>query len=190
MNIKFYDENADNFFDDTAHIDMSDLHGKFCLLLPDKGKLLDLGCGSGRDVKAFIERGYDVIGLDGSFKLVQRAREFTKAEIIHDDFENLSFKNQFDGIWACASLLHVERKKIPQVLNLIKKALKKDGVLYMSFKEGNGDRAKNKRTFTDMTIELLEPIISNSGMVLVDAWTTDDVRPNKKESWLNVFVRK
>ena len=100
MNIKFYDENADNFFDDTAHIDMSDLHGKFCLLLPDKGKVLDLGCGSGRDVKAFIERGYDVTGLDGSFKLVQRAREFTKVEIIHDDFENLSFKNQFDGIWS------------------------------------------------------------------------------------------
>ena len=120
---------------------------KFIKKLKGK-KILDVGCGNGRDLEFFIKKKFDVIGIDCSYELIKKAKiRFKKLKsrnikILKMNFlQKLDFKNdEFDGIWACASLLHVPKKSITDVLLELKRILKKGGMLFISVKEGVGER--------------------------------------------------
>ena len=133
----YYNQHAQAFFENTYQVEMESLYAPFLRYLPEQASILDLGCGSGRDILAFKKKGYQVEAIDYSAELVKKARELTNIEVRQQSFYDLAENNKYDGIWACASLLHCERDRLTEVLGLIFKALKPNGVCYMSFKYGD-----------------------------------------------------
>ena len=153
---------------------------------------MDFGCGSGRDTKYFLEQGYQVTAIDGSEELCKIATEYTGISVKNMLFQELDEKNVYDGIWACSSILHVPSVELKDVIAKMTKALKKNGVIYTSFKYGEFEGERNGRYFTDMTEEsfgnLLQSICELS---IEEKWITSDVRPGRgEEKWLNLILRK
>lgn len=189
--IRYYDEHAEEFVRGTVSVDMEPLHGLFLAMLPETGTILDAGCGSGRDSKAFLDRGYSVTAIDASEKMVEATANLTGLVARRLQFQQMEFDNEFDGIWACASLLHVPRAEIGTVLNAFARALRPNGVCYLSFKEGDGERVQDGRLFTDFTESGLKAVLAHhSELEVVRIWTTEDARPDRADQWVNALVRK
>jgi 2-polyprenyl-3-methyl-5-hydroxy-6-metoxy-1,4-benzoquinol methylase len=190
---EFYERNADAFYGDTVTTDMTPIYERFLPLVRPGGRILDAGCGSGRDTLAFLQRGYQVDAFDGSSEMVQRASALTGIEVRQRMFENLletPLQEKYDGIWCCASLLHVERERLPAVMGTLRHALAPDGIMYVSFKHGDTDRVKGGRRFTDLTEQELERILAViGGCKLSDRWVTGDQRPGRPDRWLNAIIR-
>jgi len=189
--LDYYDINALEFFESTFEVDMESLYQPFLCYLPDDAFILDLGCGSGRDTLAFKNKGYQVAATDYSKELVDKASRLSGIDVRFESFYELYEQNQYDGIWACASLLHCERKRLPEVLERILKALKINGICYMSFKYGAGDRYKDGRQFTDMDESQAQNLLRKfDSILLLQQWITIDKRPDHNEDWLNIVFQK
>lgn len=192
--IEFYDRNADAFCADTVTTDMTPIYDRFLPQVKRGGTILDAGCGSGRDILAFIQRGYEVDAFDGSAEMARRAAALTGIAVKHLLFEDLlrtPLQKQYDGIWCCASLLHLERDTLPKVLEALLDSLAQDGVMYVSFKHGEQDRNKDGRWFTDLTEQRLGQLLTTIGRgKLTDSWITGDQRPGRADSWLNAILRR
>ena len=134
--IQYYDQNAADFVENTRNVDFHVMQDEFIEGLPAGAKILDLGCGSGRDTKYFLEHGYRVDAIDGSAELCALASEYTGIQVKCQLFQELDASEVYDGIWACSSLLHLSYGELDEVLYRIEKALKPQGILYMSFKYG------------------------------------------------------
>ena len=187
----YYNQNAQAFFENTYQVEMESLYAPFLRYLPEQASILDSGCGSGRDILAFKKKGYQVEAIDYSAELVKKARELTNIEVRQQSFYDLAENNKYDGIWACASLLHCERDRLTEVLGLIFKALKPNGVCYMSFKYGNTDREKEGRSFTDLNEQQVHDLLKQIDQaLLLQQWITVDKRPDRTEEWLNILIRK
>lgn len=190
--INYYNQNADAFVENTISVDMSAIQKRFLSAIPKYAKILDLGCGSGRDSKFFVNLGYSVTAVDGSLELCQKAFSYIGLPVRCLLFEELDYHNEFDAIWACASLLHVEKSKMQHVLALVTTALKSDGILYVSYKYGEEQQVRNGRLFSDYTeadISTLFP--SNGQLECFDWWITGDARADRSdEKWLNLLCRK
>ena len=187
----YYNQHAQAFFENTYQVEMESLYAPFLSYLPEQALILDLGCGSGRDTLAFKKIGYQVEAIDYSAELVKKARELTNIEVRQQSFYDLAENNKYDGIWACASLLHCERDRLTEVLGLIFKALKLNGVCYMSFKYGNTDREKEGRSFTDLNEQQAHELIKQIDQaLLLQQWITVDKRPERTEEWMNILIRK
>lgn len=190
MSIRFYQDNADEFFSNTVEVDMSDIYSHFIKHLKDGSLILDVGCGSGRDTKAFLDMGYKVDAFDASSEMVDRARTFTGIDVKIALFEDVTDFEKYDAIWCCASLLHVPEKELISTLTKLYKSLKLDGAWYMSFKYGESERVKDGRLFTDMNENRLNFYISNLNVKTKNVWITEDNRPNRREKWINIIVVK
>lgn len=189
--IDYYNLYADEFTQATLHVNMETLYQPFLAELPEFARILDLGCGSGRDTLAFKNKGYQVDAIDYSEELVKKATKFTGIQVKHQSFYNLSEVAVYDGIWACASLLHCERHRLTEVLEKMLRALKSEGVIYMSFKYGDSDREKDGREFTDLNEQQAQEILAQFDQVsLVKVWITEDKRPDRTEQWLNLLWKK
>lgn len=134
--IDYYDQNAQSFVENTINVDFKDLQDDFLSWLPKAGAILDFGCGSGRDTKYFLEKGYRVTAIDGSAVLCRMASEFTGIAVKQMMFDELNEQEAYDGIWACSSLLHVPADELKDVLLKMAAALKDSGIAYISFKYG------------------------------------------------------
>ncbi len=198
--IEYYDRNADDYIRSTRDIDFHAVQDRFLLAVaaafPDRPektiRLLDFGCGSGRDSDYFLRRGFSVSALDGSEVFCRRASELTGIPVRRQLFEEFSDENAFEGIWCCASLLHVRRDALPNVLRALERALTAGGVLYVSFKYGEEEREKDGRHFTDLTEEGLEELIRDiPGLRAEETWISGDARPERgHERWLNSILRR
>lgn len=188
--ISYYNQNAKDFIANTKNADMTPLYEKFITYLPTNSMLLDCGCGSGRDTKYFIQHGYNVTALDASQVLCQMAHEITGHKILCMTFSQIQWENKFDGVWACASLLHLSKQELPDIFYKIAKALKIGGYLYCSFKYGNYEGERNGRYFTDLTEKTLRDATIISRLKTIEQWQTEDVRPERKEKWLNTILKK
>lgn len=193
--LQYYNLHAEKFASDTMTVNFSANQEKFLAKLPGKkeqAKLLDFGCGAGRDTKYFLERGYDVEAIDGSSELCRIASAHTGICVRQMLFEQWSEQNRYDGIWACASILHIPSKQLPQLLQKMERALKKDGILYTSFKYGIFEGEKNGRYFTYMTEQKMDEVFGHVfHLLLEERWITSDVRKDRgEEKWLNVLLRK
>lgn len=187
---RYYKINAKDYFDSTVTADASSLREKFVALVPKGGYILDLGCGSGRDTKAFIDMGYKVTAIDSSEELCILAHEHTGIEVKCTDFMSLNEISCFDGIWACASLLHVSIKNLPLLLAKLRDALVPNGVIYASFKNGDFEGERDGRYYTDMTTERFSQILTNtSDLFIVEQWYSEDVIKSRN-TWYNVILRK
>lgn len=188
--LRYYDEHAAAFTDDTVTTDMSTIQEAFIRQLEPGAHILDLGCGSGRDTKFFLSKGFAVTPVDGSAEMCTIAKDNTGLEVRQLLFQNLDYIEAFDAVWACASLLHVPSNDLPHIFALIHRALKGRGLLYCSFKYGTFEGERNGRFFTDLTEDdikkLLPPLFSPTRI-----WTTSDARPGRSdEKWLNVMARR
>jgi SAM-dependent methyltransferase len=191
MTLKYYQDNAQTFFDGTVNVDMSSLYETFTRHLAPGARVLDAGCGSGRDAKAFMEMGYQVEAFDASSAMVEMAEEHTGLPVRLMTFSDVDWKEEFDGIWCCASLLHVPAAELPGVMQKLTGALKPGGVWYVSFKYGEGEREMDGRWFTDMDEvglqRMLEAVLK---IEIKSLWTTQDKRPGRGEVWLNGVLQK
>ena len=188
---RYYNTNAKIYFESTITADVSPLREKFLYLIPEGGHILDLGCGSGRDSKAFRDMGYHVSAIDSSEELCKLAREYTGIEVKCADFMSLSEHSVFDGIWACASLLHVSTKDLPIILGKMRDALVQEGIIYASFKYGYFEGERDGRYYTDMTAERFSQFLSNTNsLFIVEEWYSEDVIKSRNNMWYNVILRK
>lgn len=190
--LEYYNQNAQSFIDGTISVDFEQTQLKFTNKLTAGAYILDFGCGSGRDTKYFLSKGYQVDATDGSEELCKKASEFTGIEVRQMLFEELDETEKYDGIWACSSILHLEKNALKDVLQKMKAALKPNGVIYTSFKYGDFEGQRNGRYFTDFTLEAFQEYIKQiPGLVTEEYWITGDVRPGRgEEKWLNLILRK
>lgn len=189
--LNYYDQNADIFVQGTVSVEFKETQDKFLQALSGK-KILDFGCGSGRDTKYFMESGLDVTAIDGSQKLCKRASEYTGIQVKHMMFQDLDEVDCYDGIWACSSILHLPKDELKAVFNKMGRALKPNGIIYTSFKYGDFEGERNGRFFTDFNLEIFKDFIKDVKDILIEeAWITGDVRPGREEEkWLNLLLRK
>ena len=190
--LTYYNENADAFIAGTQNADLSAQYQFFLGHLAPGGKLLDLGCGSGRDSAYFASLGFAVTAVDGSEALCKRVKAHYGIDAQCIRFEALDFAEEFDAIWACASLLHVEKAQMPAILRKVSRALKPGGVLYASFKYGQAERVQGGRFFSDYTEADLPTLLTpENQLTLLEYKITEDVRPDHPgQRWLNLVAKK
>ena len=190
--IEYYNDNAERFIQDTQTASMSDIQKTFLRMIPENGTILDLGCGAGRDSKAFLDAGYKVVSVDGSKKMCEATTQLTGMPAICSTFQDYEPEEMFDGIWACASLLHLTPEELKEVVSRLSLSLKTGGCFYMSFKQGDFAGVRNDRYFTDFTEESIRILLDDVETLSIDSIkTTSDVRPGRElEKWLNVFCIK
>lgn len=190
--IDYYNQNAMEFAAATDQIDMTALYAAFLPWVKTGGLILDAGCGSGRDAAYFKQLGFSVGAFDASSELAKFASQRLKQPVAVQQFEQLNDHERYDGIWCCASLLHVATDSLPSVFFRLQQALKPGGVLYASFKYGEGEREVNGRCFTDMNEEKLKNLVAKaSSLSISKTWLTQDQRPERKhEVWLNALLTK
>ena len=190
--IGFYNEYAAQYVAGTLHSDMSPLYSEFLSFLPDQGAILDLGCGSGRDSRFFIDRGYRVVAVDGSSELCKFAAENIGQPVVCCDFREYEPEETLVGIWACASLLHLTQEEISGVVSRLAGHLVPGGCFYMSFKYGTFSGERDGRFYTDMDETSLKRLLDGiPALSLIRQRVTEDVRPGHAgEKWLNAFCEK
>lgn len=184
--IGFYDSDPEGYSEATFGNDVSDIRGRFMSHLPEGARILDLGCGSGRDTLAFRDLGYDVVAVDGSEGMCRVAERNIGMPVRHLMFSDLDYENEFDGVWACASLLHLPMDELGDVMVKVRRALKPGGVLYVSFKEGKFSGIRDGRFYTDLMEDGVMKLAEESSFELLDLWENCDPRGIV---WVNAILK-
>lgn len=192
LTINYYNEMSQEFIDSTVNVDFTMTQNKFMNKLQAGCHILDFGCGSGRDSKCFINKGFQVTAIDGSIELCKYASELTGLNVKHMYFQELCDIDVYDAIWACSSILHLSYYDLKDVMAKMIVALKQNGIIYTSFKYGKYEGERNGRYFIDMDDDKFKNFIINYPNITVEElWITGDVRPGRSnEQWLNVILRK
>ena len=190
--LTYYNQNALSFIEGTVNVDFTTTQNRFLDKLPSNASILDFGCGSGRDTKYFLEQCYDVSEIDGSTELCRLASKYTGIPVKNMLFQDLNDINKYNGIWACSSILHLPLQDLKVVLQKMSDALKKNGIIYTSFKYGTFSGERNGRYFTDMTEDTFADLLNEiPTLTIEEQWITGDVRPDRgEEKWLNLILRK
>jgi len=193
----FYRLHANDYAEATRDVDMRPFYAHFLGHVPEGGHVLDAGCGSGRDALAFSRMGLKVAAFDASPDMAALASQHAGIEV-----EVLSFSESvdavkklhgpFDGIWACASLLHVPEAEQRLAWAWLWSLLKTGGVIYASYKLGTGERTDALgRTFTDGDEERVQTWSGGlPGIKVLETWLSQDQRNDSRETWFNVLVRQ
>jgi SAM-dependent methyltransferase len=186
-----YRTHAQAYFDATHAVDMSPVYQRLLPHVRKGGRILDAGCGSGRDAQAFARLGFEVEAFDASPELAALAAAHTGLNVQVMGFEQVTWQARFDAVWACASLLHVPAKEQPACLSALLRAIMPGGVLYASYKLGDTDHVDVlQRPFTNATEARFTSWLGTAqqGWVL-DHWITGDQRANTQQAWFNVLVQ-
>lgn len=189
--IDYYNDNAIEYAKSTRLADMESLRREFLSWVNKPGgKILDIGCGSGRDAMAFINEGYLVEAMDGSKEMCKEASAYIGRKVRCVDIRTYSPDRRYDGIWACACLLHLTKVELIELLGKMDSALTKDGVLYCNFKYGDFEGERGQRFYLDMNEDTMKNVMSQiDGFEIKKMWTTTDTLPGRGElRWLNVMV--
>lgn len=190
--IDYYNAHAKDFAQSTTNLDFHEVQDRFLSKLSVGAKILDYGCGAGRDAKYFFEKGFCVTATDGSKELCKVANQLAGVCVKQMLFSELDATEEYDGIWACASILHLRKKELMDVIPRMIRAVKTDGYLYMSFKYGTFEGYRGERYFTNFTEESFGEFIKQfSDITIMEQWISSDVRPGRgEEKWLNLILQK
>lgn len=190
--LSFYNQNAGEFAGQTINVEFQEIQNKFLTYLSPESLILDFGCGSGRDTRYFLSKGYQVEATDGSKELCKIASKETGILVRNEYFQDLFDKNKYDAIWACASILHLPYAELISVFDKIYNALKVKGILYTSFKYGDYEGMRNGRYFTDFTKERFDNLLKRTlPFEILEQFITNDVRPDREnEKWLNMILKR
>ena len=190
--IDYYNRYAVPYYEETVDVDMTEVIEPFMELLPENAEVLDLGCGSGRDTIVLEERGFYVTPMDGSEEMCKLEEINTDQEVLQMTYDEMEFDDVFDGIWACAALVHLTDDEVREIMKKLIQALKADGILYFSVHKGDRDGIYNGRYFRDYTRKELSDLMEEfPELELINMWTTQDARSGKSDGqWLNVLAKK
>lgn len=186
----YYQKNAEQYIKATKDCDMSAVRSYFLSYVPLKGRILDLGFGSGRDSLAFMKLGYEVYSLDPCQAFIDNGRKIGLQHLLYKKAEDISDVSFYDGIFASASLLHVKREDLKSVFVILNRALKDKGVIYVGFKEGSFAGRRDGRYYDDLDANLLIGILKGTGLYVADSYTSLSVKKDAKESFLNAILKK
>jgi len=188
----FYQNNAEAYCDETRAFDVGELYMPFLAQLERGAHILDLGCGSGRDSAAFLAQGYRVTAVDGSTEVAACAAQALGQSVAVTRYQELSYHNTFDGVWASASLLHCPRQQIKSVLCRIHSALKPGAVAYLSFKWGDDESVDDRgRYFNNYTLESLQALIDSvAGFSLIELWSKSKLLRGSEQQWACALIKK
>lgn len=189
--LAYYDAHGRDYSEETRGLDLSELYLPFEERLPVGGRILDAGSGSGRDTLHFLKAGYEVVAFDASEVMVRESTARTGLGTLHLRFDQVAFEGEFDGVWACATLLHVPAFAAVDAHARLARALRPGGVLYASYKYGRGERTEAGRLFTDYDGERIATLTDAvPELAIEEIWVTDDVRPERAgQRWTNVLFR-
>lgn len=190
--LQYYNQHAKAYVDSTRDVEFSQTQERFVQYLKPGARILDFGCGSGRDTKYFRNRGFQVEAVDGSAEFVRIASDYTGINVRRMLFQDLDEVDRYDGIWACSSILHLPFAELEEVLGKMARALRRRGIVYTSFKYGTEEGGRSGRYFTDMTEAKMAGLLERIPVYDVEEmWVTFDVRPGRgDERWLNMILRK
>lgn len=188
--IEFYDKNGEDFYSRTEALDMASLYERFLPFIPVGGAILDAGCGSGRDALNFKILGYRVSAFDASSTLSNLASKNSGLDVRTLTFSDMDYLKDFDGVWCCASLLHLNNDDLDDALQKIHRAIRPDGICFQSFKSRTPQ--SDSRYFNVMSLQELVALNQAKGYFqILDSWESEDVRQDQRtEVWANVVVRK
>lgn len=194
-NLEYYNKNAKLYFEQTKVGNLEENYEKFLNRIEKGAYILDFGCGSGRDSKFFLEKGYKVKAIDGSIEMCKIAADYIGQDVECMLFEDLKDKNTYDAIWACSSILHVEKEKLPNIIIKMINALKPNGIIYTSFKKGSGYEIKEGKYYNYITKEEFEEMLNklNINAKIVDYFETlpSTNRPGAESTiWSNYIIRR
>lgn len=192
LTLKYYDRVCDEYDEFSSSIDMQAQWEIFERKLLCGSKILDLGCGAGRDIQNFLSKGYNVVGLEPSVAMANLARLKTGAKIMNLAAEQMNFVDEFDGVWACASLMHMRKSALVATLPKIAQALKFGGYFYLSLKQGVGESRNNDGRFFSFyeMAEILELLLNVNQLEVVEHWLSKDLAGRSDTQWINVLVKK
>ena len=192
--LEYYNKNAQLYCEQTLIGDLQENYEKFLSRLPKKAYILDFGCGSGRDSKYFIDNGYNVKAIDGSMEMCKLASKYIGQEVDCMRFDELADINIYDGIWACSSILHIEKENLSSILIKMINALKTNGVIYTSFKIGEGYEVKEGKYYNYLTKEEIRRILNkiSKNVKIIDYFETlpSTKRNAKGTIWGNFIIKK
>jgi 2-polyprenyl-3-methyl-5-hydroxy-6-metoxy-1,4-benzoquinol methylase len=190
--LAYYNENAKKYFDKTINVDMKKQYEMFLKYIKDGGKILDFGCGSGRDSLFFHNLGYEVYPIDGSIEMCKLAHQYTSLPVKCMNFSELSDIDYYDGIWACSTILHAPRKELLSVLIKLRDSLKQDGYMYASFTDGY-DKEENKedgRYFNDLSKEKFISLSSDAGLEIIEHSKNKSLVLSHKDVYWSSYILK
>lgn len=194
ITLRHYNEHADSFWEGTRDHDVSQNRNALVEHLDGPGpyRILDFGCGPGRDLKAFRELGHEVIGLDGSERFVELARSYSGCEVWQQDFLQLKLPHEyFDGIFANAALFHVPSQELPRVLKELWATLKPGGVLFSSNPRGENEEGwSGERYGVFYNLERWREIVSAAGFTEIIHYYRPSGLPREQQPWLATLWRK
>ncbi len=191
--LKYYDDNIESYkelwlndFTKNYNFEIPDM---FLSYLSSNSHILDLGCGTGRDSKYFVDKGYQVTSIDGSYEMCNIAKTLLQKQVEQINFLDINYKEEFDGVFACASLLHLDNEDLIVVLNKISSALKQNGILYTCFKYGNSTRIDKGRFYNDMNEEKFLDLIKNiENLKIIKCWIGEQYKSDTK--FINYIIKK
>jgi len=188
--LEYYEANAGAFVARSVGANMGAIYERFLQGLPEGASLLDAGCGSGRDAKVFRSLGYPVDAFDGSAEVSRLASEHCGLDVKTMLFSEVTGKDCYDGVWACASLLHLPLKELGDALARLWRTVRPGGCMYMSFKYGDAERVADGRHFTDLDVctgtDLLLALPNVFG---VESWLSP-AQLGRRGPWLNLIARR
>ena len=187
--LSWYRENAIQYAEETRNFLVLDALWEFLSRMKEGGTILDYGSGSGRDSAYFLDKGFSVDSLDGSAEMKAQAERLFGIKVKLASFLSLEEKEKYDGIWAQASILHLEEHDLRAALTLIERALKRDGVFYSSFRKGEEDGYEKGRWYTNMTERRFLSLLP-AKLYVEKIWESQDVRPGVNRTWLSIICRK
>ena len=189
--IDYYNRNADSYYWNTVGVDMSVFRKKFASYLPNEASVIDMGCGSGRDVMAFSDMGHDAAGLDAAKELLKLAEERLEIKTIAADMSEYKAASPYDDIWCCASLIHLSDEEKARFFRNLERNLKPGGVLFVSVKEGIETGRDGDGVYTNnCTWEELKRYLESAGCGILEDRVTTDAMGRSGVKWLNVFAKK
>ncbi len=190
--VGYYSTKAVEYCEETSQFDVGDLYRPFLEHLSPGAHILDLGCGSGRDSKAFREMGYDVTSVDGSAEIAAWASAYTGHSVAVKSFQEIDYKEEFDGVWASASLLHCHQGQLQDAIHRILESLKGAAVGYMSFKWGDASSVDDRgRHFTNQTTQSLRELLEKQESAeILDIWDSEMILRGQPQKWVYALIRR
>lgn len=192
MTNKFYDTHAEQFINGTIDIDMSTVYERVEKQIKVGGKILDVGFGSGRDSLYFMHRGYNVVSIDNSEEIVNRGQIILHSEVLEVDVRDIAYSEEFDAVWACATMVHLNDQEFMDVLKRLVDALKPEGIIYISARYGDFEGDVQGRYMNYVDEKQIERTLSTvTNVDVVDQWIDDDLRDEFDDlQWFNIILRK